>query len=157
MSSAKQPAPKTAWAAGIGSVAIGGDNYAPVTTNVFIGEWWSLKDAYLDPTGFFAELDLAQFTGREWVVDEINQFISTHTSGYFLIEADAGLGKTAFASWLAYSGHHACHFTRLESRGRQTATAVRNLTAQLIAAWELDQLAPGGLLPTGSDSGTWLS
>jgi hypothetical protein len=157
MSSVERPAPGVAWAIGAGSVAIAGDNYAPVTTNVFTGEWWSIKDAYLDPSGLFAELDLDRFSGREWTVNEINEFMSSHVSGYFLVEADAGLGKTAFAAWLAYRGQYACHFTRLEPRARQTSTAVRNLTAQLIAAWRLDRLAPDGRLPAGSDSQAWLS
>src|SRR4051794_31311935 len=88
--------PRTAWAGGIASVAIAGNNLAPVSTTVFMGSWYPLAQAYFDPAHLSNELQVDSFVGREWLVDEIDSYISSNESGYFIIEADAGLGKTAF-------------------------------------------------------------
>jgi hypothetical protein len=147
---------RNAWASGIASVAIAGNNLAPVNTTVFIGAWYPLAQAYFDPSHLSEMLRSDGFVGREWLIREIDHFISTNKCGYFIIEADAGLGKTAFAWQLAMSGAHPCHFTCIDARAGRTDEAVRNLAAQLIAAWNLVELAPQGMLPHGSDRPIWL-
>lgn len=152
----KKENPQNVWAEGMASVAIAGNNLAPVTTTVFMGSWYPLAQAYFDPVHLGSELQVDSFVGREWLISEIDRYISGNESGYFIIEAGAGLGKTAFAWQLATRGSHACHFTCIDPRARRTDEAVRNITAQLIAAWDLQDLAPQGMLPPGSDRPIWL-
>src|SRR6185312_2731282 len=82
-------------ATGIASVAIAGNNLAPVSTNVFMGDWFPLLSAYLDPSSLDSQLNSERFIGREWLFKEIDAFITDNPSGYFVVEADAGMGKTA--------------------------------------------------------------
>ena len=62
------------------------------------------------------------------------------------IEAEAGLGKTAFAAWLVSTRGYLSHFSRYAG-GRSVRVALQNLSAQLITGFGLDEQAPGGMLP----------
>ena len=100
-----------------------------------------------------ADIGLRQFTGREWLVSEIED--SLHANGateisetgrYVLIEAGAGLGKTTLAGWLAREWNCARHFTRVPG-GRDVKVALKSLAAQLIIEYSLqEEFAPGGIL-----------
>ncbi|MFD4691963.1 hypothetical protein [Streptomyces sp. NPDC058463] len=94
---------------------------------------------------------------RGWLAEEIEAFISEHGSGYFVIEGDAGIGKSVFAAWLARTGGHPVHFTQLDSDAGRAEVAVPSLTAQLIEVWGLSELAPGGLLPQSCRTVGWLT
>jgi hypothetical protein len=91
------------------------------------------------------------------LVAEVDEFVAAAECGYFILEAAAGLGKTAFAAFLAQSGRHACHFTAMDSGAAEVSVAVRNLSAQLIAAWHLDELLDDGRLPPASGRSMWLA
>jgi AAA ATPase domain len=128
-----------------------------------------LLDSVIDITALFDELELiepatnheaydtyrAPFVGREWLVELIDNFVATQNKGYLLIEGEAGVGKSSFALWLAATRGYPAHFTRLPG-GRETAVAVKNLSAQLIIQMRLDELAPGGALPAASSQQSWL-
>ncbi|RAY10683.1 hypothetical protein DPM19_34060 [Actinomadura craniellae] len=145
---------RSTWAGGTASVAVGGDVHAPITTNVFADGSIPLADAVQDPASLHAELELDRFTGREWLVSDIDDFLGTAPCGYFLLEADAGWGKTAFAAWLSGARGYACHFTRLPG-GNVESVARRNLAAQLIARYELHEFAPRDVLPPQSADPGW--
>src|SRR2546422_821869 len=51
-----------------------------------------------DPELVFAAVGIDRFTGRECLADEVDRFIAGHSCGYVFIEAEAGLGKTAFVA-----------------------------------------------------------
>ncbi|MGW0588449.1 hypothetical protein [Streptosporangium sp. NPDC002607] len=132
------------------SIAIGGDaiNSLLVTgdgNTFFIGRYERLIDAYLSPGALYQELDT--FTGREWLVAAIDRHIGGHDRGYLIVEADAGMGKSTFLAWLARTRGYAHHFVRLMPDPQDVAVAVRNLSSQLITAWDLETLAVGGVLP----------
>lgn len=152
-----QPAGPSVQALGPGSVAVGRDNFAPINTTVFTGDWWRLQDAFLDPAVLLDRVHGGGFTGRQWLVAEFEEFLASAPSGYFLLEAEAGLGKTAFAAAIYCNGGHAGHFTRLDQRAREPAFAVRNLSAQLIMRWKLDHLLQDGMLPPMAGEPVWLA
>lgn len=142
-------------AEGPGSIAIGGDviNSIFVTGGVnqfFVGRYERLAEAYVNPRALYRELRLDQFTGREWLVSAIDEFVSGHDRGYVVIEAEAGMGKTAFMAWLARERGYAHHFVRLMPDADDIGAALRNLAAQLIRAWDLQALAVGGVLPANA-------
>ncbi len=71
------------------------------------------------------------FTGRRWVIDEIDRLLRNRTSGYVWVEAPAGMGKSALAAYLVHSRGWIGHFSRMR-RGRTVAVALRNLATQLV-------------------------
>ena len=99
-----------------------------------------------DPGAIFRDTDIDAFVGRAWLRREIDHFFATHPAGYVLIEAEAGLGKTAFAAWLTRERGYQSHFSRYPD-GRTVRGALRNLSAQLVTRFGLDDQAPGGMLP----------
>lgn len=104
--------------------------FAPA--NIFVGESERLRDVYFDTSTLVRDLDLARFTGREWLIERIDEFISTHTRGYVLVLAEAGVGKSSLAAHLALSRSWIHHFTLLRG-GRSPEAARKSLAAQLIA------------------------
>ena len=75
------------------------------------------------------------------------------------MEADAGLGKTTFCAWLALNRGYPHHFVRIFSdlSGADSAAALKNLAAQLIATYRLDEFAPGGVLPPAAAHPDWFA
>jgi WD40 repeat protein len=130
--------------------------FAPVTQYVFTGGLERLRDVSFDPAPLARELDLARFTGREWLIGQIDAFIANRPRGYVVIQAEAGVGKSTLAAHLAGSRPWPCHFTRLPG-GRSPEAARKNLAAQLIAAWDLTEWAPGGVLPVASARPDWFA
>jgi hypothetical protein len=124
--------PRHTHAAGAGSAAFGGSNYGSISTYVGTLEGTALHVAKQD----VHLAAVADFTGREWLFDEFAEFRAAGRSGYFLVEAAAGLGKTSFAARLASHRHHYGHFTKLEG-GAHRRSALLNLSAQLIIDLDL--------------------
>src|SRR6266571_2622661 len=87
--------------------------FAPVTQYVFTGGLERLRDVSFDPAPLARDLDLARFTGREWLIGRIDAFIAGRPRGYVVIQAEAGVGKSTLAAHLAGSRPWPCHFTRL--------------------------------------------
>ena len=136
-------------AAGDASVVITGNSDAPVTTNytqMFGASSMPLTAAVKDPRAVYAAVDLEAFTGREWLSNQVDRFIAVHPCGYVFVEAEAGMGKTAFAARLAETRGYLSHFSRY-SGGGSVQVALANLAAQLIERFGLDDEAPGGMLP----------
>jgi hypothetical protein len=139
-------------AEGAGSIAVGRDaiNSIFVTGGVnqfFVGDYERLADAYLNPQTLYRELQLDEYVGRAWLAAAIDGFLTTHDRGYLVIEAEAGMGKTAFLAWLARQRNYVHHFVRLMPDPDDVGTALRSMAAQLIRAWDLQDRAVGGVLP----------
>ncbi len=151
------PAPlMSTTAAGARSIAVGGDaiNSLLVTgdnNTFFVGRYVRLQDAYLNPALLYQELDLDRFVGREWLVAALDDAIARHDRGYIVLEAAAGMGKSTFLAWIARERGYVHHFVRLMPDPADIGTALRNLAAQLIRAWDLDTYAVGGILPPAAD------
>ena len=131
--------------------------FAPVTQNLFTGAFERLRDVCFDPAPLARDLDLDHFTGREWLIDRIDTFISGRPRGYVVIQAEAGVGKSSLAAHLVGIRPWLHHFTRLPG-GRAPEAARKSLSAQLIARWDLlEEWAPGGVLPGSSVRQDWSS
>jgi WD40 repeat protein len=147
-----------------------GVNYGTVRQQWFSGSFRLLQQATipLDPLpGDLRLVDpadpdnpVSRFRGRRELIGRIDVFlercVQQRRGGYLLIEAEAGMGKSALATYLAFTRAWPAHFTRL-AEGRSPQTARRNLAAQLIAQWRLEDAAPDGILPEGAESTAWLS
>ncbi|MDH6466234.1 hypothetical protein M2302_006440, partial [Micromonospora sp. A200] len=131
----------------IGSVQGGGSgptvgvNHGTVAGTILAGNATGLADVVLDPSLIPLELGLTVddepvggFTGRGWLVEKIDvriaQVAARPVGGYVLVEAEAGLGKSALATYLAFSPTRRwpAHFSR-QSTSPEAARA--NLAAQI--------------------------
>ena len=104
---------------------------------------------YSDPCQVRETPDLQYFTGRKWLVEELDGFLQKDR-GYFCLEATAGLGKTTFLAWLAKEREereYVCHFCTLGEGERGVA---KNLAAQIIRKRHLQAEEVEGIV-----SGTW--
>ncbi|MFJ5989225.1 NACHT domain-containing protein [Lentzea sp. NPDC092896] len=102
-----------------------------------------VDEAVCDLASLFADVLAGGFTGRRWLLEQIDGFVAERPCGYLWVEGDAGVGKTALAAHLVRERGWAGHFSRL-TLGGSARVALRNLAGQL--AREHD-LAPSGLLP----------
>ena len=140
-----------AHAAGERSIAVGRDATGVFATGdhnqFFIGGYERLSDAYLNPSSLVRNLDLDHFTGRQDVLRTIADFIASNVRGYVEIEGGLGVGKTTLLAWLATRHGYLHHFVQLMPNRGDLGTALRNLCAQLIRAWDLHSWAVGGILP----------
>jgi hypothetical protein len=126
-----------------------------ITGDVFVGPFARLRDRWIDPAPIFRDVQVERFEGREWLVAQLDKFIEDNDHGHFIVQADAGLGKTALAAWLAWRRNWPCHFTRL-SNGQVSLIALSNLGAQLIARYGLgDEYAPQGMLSDAAGEAGW--
>ncbi len=131
--------------------------FAPVTQHLFTGGFERLRDVCFDPAPLARDLDLARFTGREWLIGQIDAFIARRPRGYVIVQAEAGVGKSTLAAHLAGTRPWLHHFTRLPG-GRSPEAARKSLAAQLIAACDLvEEWAPGGVLPVSASRPDWFS
>lgn len=145
----------TVRAEGPGAIAVGGDaiNSIFITGGVnqfFVGQYERLAEAYLNPKALYRELRLDRFTGRGWLLRAIDDFLAVNDRGYIVVEAEAGMGKTAFIAWVARERRYVHHFVRLMSDPNDIGVALRSLSAQLIRAWDLQAMAVGGMLPSNA-------
>ena len=93
-----------------------------VTADLFAADWAMLAGEVQD----YGEYLAGPLFGRDWLIAEIEAFCREHDRGYFVVEGGAGMGKTAFASWLAREKQCAAHLTQLDQDAAMTTGAVRN-------------------------------
>lgn len=137
------------------SIAVGHDAIASIFATgdhnqFFVGQYERLADAYLKPWSLYRELELDRFTGREWLERDIQSFFGDTDRGFFILEGEVGVGKTTFLAWLAKERGYLHHFVHLLENDRDAGSALRNLSAQLIRAWDLNARAIGGVLPASA-------
>ena len=129
--------------------------FAPGNASLFEA-FEGLRDVCLDPSSLERDLDLARFTGREWLIGRLDQFIEDHARGYVIIRGEAGVGKSCLAAHLVRTRPWLQHFTELPG-GRSPLTARKSLAAQLIARWGLRDWAPDGVLPAAAGRQDWFA
>ncbi len=104
-------------------------------------------DYYINPQPVFERVKLERFVGREWLVSEVDAFLQQNDRGYFILEANAGLGKTTFLSYLAQERHYIHHFVELARGQSGIASSLRNLAVQIIQNWKLNPHSIDEVLP----------
>jgi hypothetical protein len=92
---------------------------------------------YLDPTPVYERVELDRFVGRSWLRREVETFVEAHERGCFVLEAEAGLGKTAFLAHYAEFADGVHHFVELAPGTDGIVPGLRNIAGQLIQRWQL--------------------
>src|SRR5271157_4826165 len=113
----------------------------------FVGNYQRLADAYLHPCPVFERVQPDRFTGRVWLASRVDDFLTCHDCGVFVLEAEAGLGKTAFLAHLTQQRGYIHHFVELARGPEGVAPGLKSLAAQLVRAWELNPYTAEAVLP----------
>lgn len=124
-----------------------GSTVQNVVQQVFVGDYERLRDAYIHPWPVFERVDLDHLAGREWLLAEVDAFLRDHDRGYFILEAEAGLGKTTFLAWLVRKRGYIHHFVELASGLEGMGRGLKNLASQLILKHHLSPYEALGVLP----------
>ena len=104
-----------------------------------------------DPTSIIND-KTKDFVGRKYVSDEILKFLITQPNGYFILEGDPGVGKTAILAMFAKKHSQYC-LTHFNSRHESIADVkifLENICTQLIARYGLDYVC----LPENTTQGS---
>jgi len=119
-----------------GAIVIGDHN---VVTQVFLrGDYASLSDLYIPPNPVFERVRLAEFSGRAWLEAELDRFLSEHKRGVWLLEGEAGVGKTTFLAHLVQKRGY-LHFFAEQAPGEAgVMRALQSLAAQLVSRYLLE-------------------
>lgn len=99
---------------------------------------------------FFVELIAEKtqgFVGRQFIFDSVDRFIKENDSGYFVIQGEPGIGKTALLAQLVKTKGYIHHFNVAPMNIRTPRQFLANVCAQLIARYDLgyDSLPPYAL------------
>jgi hypothetical protein len=116
---------------------IGDGNIVYILEGDFAGAYASLGQYCLDPSQVVEDVQLDHFVVRAALLREVDAFLDDPKGGYFVIEAQAGLGKTAFLAWLVKTRGYFQHFVRPEQGQDRALTCMQNLAAQIILACHL--------------------
>jgi hypothetical protein len=118
------------------TIVIGDHN---VVTQVFLrGDYASLSDLYIPPNPVFERVRLAEFSGRAWLEAELDRFLSKHKRGVWLLEGEAGVGKTTFLAHLVQKRGY-LHFFAEQAPGEAgVMRALQSLAAQLVSRYRLE-------------------
>lgn len=82
------------------------------------------------------------FVGRQFLFEAIDRFFDEEEQGYFLIEGDPGVGKTAIMAQLVHRRGYLAHFNiRGEPDSNRTRAFLANICAQLIVRYGLPEKA----------------
>lgn len=85
----------------------------------------------------YIEDKTAGFVGRKFVFNAIDEFIGRNESGYYLIEGEPGIGKTAILAQLSKLRGYPHHFNIAPQNIRFPNQFLGNACAQLIARYDL--------------------
>lgn len=78
------------------------------------------------------------FIGRQFVFNSIDRYIEENESGYFLIQGEPGIGKTALLAQLVKTRGYVHHFNVAPMNIRSPRQFLANTCAQLIARYNLN-------------------
>ncbi|MEG3939768.1 hypothetical protein QT995_16615 [Microcoleus sp. S36b_A3] len=114
----------------------------------------NLLERYIDPTAPGLPIPvksetiirdrIKDFTGRKFVFEAINEFLNTKRQGYFVLEAEPGVGKSAIMAACVVSLNRRCitHFNSQPDGIVSAETFLQNACTQLIEGFDLKHKYP---------------
>jgi hypothetical protein len=112
------------------------DNGFADPAEAFGDDYERFRADYIIPWEIFERVELEHFIGRAWLLAEVDTFLRQHDRGYFVLEAEAGLGKTTFLAWLVQQRAYMHHFSELAPGLRGVERSINNLVAQLVLTYQ---------------------
>lgn len=122
-------------------VSIGDNN---VLYQYFLPEKYRpLSEHFISFDGLIAER-VKDFMGRGFVFRKLDAFFDQHNQGYFVLEGEPGIGKTALIAQLASTQQYLHHFNIAALGICQPEQFLESICAQLTARYDLgyDDLPP---------------
>jgi len=107
-----------------------------VLVHTFTEAQSGIRNQILDSTGYIEEKTRG-FVGRQWVFDAANRFVDENPRGYFFVIGDPGIGKSALAAQMVKQNGYVHHFNIRPEGINKASTFLKNVCAQLIAAYDL--------------------
>src|SRR2546426_527410 len=102
--------------------------------------WLALISLFLTTLAAnLAVLQTKDFVGRRFLFDEVDEWVKSSTiqSGYLVIEAEPGFGKTAFIAALVKRSGWMHHYVDLKRGINKPQEFLQNVCAQLIIRYKL--------------------
>jgi hypothetical protein len=128
-----------------------------VFSTYYGGDYVSLGEYYLRPDPIFQRVHLEHFVGRDWLKAELDDFLASNSSGVFLLEGEAGVGKTAFLAHLVQERRYLHVFSEQAPGENGIVRTLRSLSAQIVSRYRLQPYAERDTLPqTLSEYGDFL-
>jgi hypothetical protein len=90
---------------------------------------------YIRDFSWLIEEHTREFTGRQFLFDDVDSFIKTNSCGYYFLRTDPGVGKTAFTAQLVRSRGYLHHFNNISAGVVEADKFLQNICAQLIARY----------------------
>ncbi|WP_315686972.1 AAA family ATPase [Limnospira sp. PMC 1234.20] len=117
----------------------------------------TLKGTAAVPADFaaFIEEKTQEFLGREFVFNAIEEFCRRQANGYFIIEADPGVGKSALLARYVQQTGCLAYFNILSENRTSTEDFLKNICEQLMTRYGLGYDLP--LHPDNTRNGNFLS
>lgn len=79
------------------------------------------------------------FVGRQFVFDALDAFLREHDRGYFVVQGEPGIGKTALVAQLVKTRRYTHHFNDAPQGIVKPDQFLENICVQLIARYKLDR------------------
>ena len=124
-------------------------NTDKIANNLTSSRYETFGNAYISPNEVFGRVDLEHFVGRIWLLEIVDSFLLNNDRGYFILEAEAGFGKTAFLAWLVRERGYIHNFCELTPGLNKIGDGLKNLASQLALAYNL---IDEGMLPNDAAS-----
>jgi len=115
------------------------DNRLGELLNIFTLTSLNIREQIVDFSSYVAEKTYG-FVGRQWVFDEINNFLNGNPRGYFFLRGDPGIGKTSLAAQMVKKNGYLHHFNLISEGINKPSSFLKNISAQLIASYSLEYL-----------------
>ena len=115
----------------------------------FTGVYGSLQEFYVPPEEVFDRVHIESFVGRNWLEDDIDQFLEDprQDRGVWLLVGEAGVGKTSFLAHVVRERRYVHLFSEQVAGEANLARALQSLTVQLISRFRIDPYASRDTLP----------
>lgn len=111
------------------------------------GHQSKLGNHILTTRPLFDRVEVEKFVGREWLTAQLDDFMSKNAFGVFLLEGQAGVGKTMFMAHLVHKRRY-IHLFGEQVRGEANLlTAFQSLGAQLVIRHKIEPYYSTDTLP----------
>jgi hypothetical protein len=102
----------------------------------FAGASIGLREHILDFSLYITE-KTESFVGRDFLFQEIQEFIDINSRGYFWLSGDPGIGKSAISAKLVKDHGYIHHFNIRAEKTNKTSEFLKSICAQLIVLYNL--------------------
>jgi hypothetical protein len=123
------------------SVIMPGYNNQVTINHYYSGNFLNLRNFYEPPDAVFDRVRVKEFIGRAWLTAKVKAFLNDpmKKSGAFLVEGEAGVGKSAFMAHLVSTERYLHLFGEQFPGESRVQAALLSLGSQIITRFRLTE------------------